>query len=265
MGTIYEVAATGLNLRQQPDSTAAVLAVLPRRTLVMRLDPQEWGEGWWRVRAEFSTVAYEGYVAGRLLRLPPAPDTTGGPLDLTGARLRLLAPNARAEVLEGLLAAFATDAVAAGLTSGLRLRHFLAQCAHESAGFRRLTEIGDEAYFTRMYEHNVRLARRLGNTQPGDGARYRGRGIIQLTGRFNYARFGRELGLDLEGQPETAAEPVTGARLAIAYWRVHDLNALADRDDLEAVTRAINGGLNGLDDRREYLAAATRIWTDAVA
>lgn len=131
-----------------------------------------------------------------------------------------------------------------------RIEHFLAQAAHESDGFCTTEEYASGA----AYEGR----RDLGNTQKGDGKRYKGRGIFQLTGRANYRRFGQLLGRDLEGNPELAAEPVTSLRIACLYWRDRKIGVPADADDLITVTRLINGGRNGLEDRRRYLGIAKR-------
>jgi putative chitinase len=80
--------------------------------------------------------------------------------------------------------------------------------------------------------------------------------LLQLTGRANYRQFGATLGIDLENDPELAAEPGTSLRIACVYWRLHKINALCDSDDLLSVTKAINGGLNGLDDRRHLTTKA---------
>ncbi len=129
----------------------------------------------------------------------------------------------------------------------LRLAHFLAQLAHESGNFIYMEEIASGAAYEGRKD--------LGNTQPGDGKRYKGRGPIQLTGRANYREFGRRIGIDLEANPLIAAIPSIGLHIALEYWRKHDLNAPADRDDIERITRRINGGLNGFDDRKRKLAA----------
>lgn len=131
-----------------------------------------------------------------------------------------------------------------------RIEHFLAQAAHESDGF----------CTTQEYEDGSRYEGRadLGNVKAGDGRRYKGRGIFQLTGRANYRTYGRLLGLDLEGRPELAADPYTSLRIACLYWRERKISAMAEEDDLLRVTRAINGGRNGLDDRRRYLGIAKR-------
>lgn len=134
------------------------------------------------------------------------------------------------------------------LYTGLRLAHFMGQCAHESGGFIYMEEIASGA----AYEGRADL----GNTQPGDGRRYKGRGPIQLTGRANYRAFGREVGIDFESHPEIVACPSIGLMAAVRYWNSRDLNALADLDNIEAITRKINGGTNGLDDRRARTAKA---------
>lgn len=127
----------------------------------------------------------------------------------------------------------------------LRFAHFFAQLGHESGGFRYMEEIASgQAYEGRAD---------LGNTRPGDGRRFKGRGPIQLTGRANYAEYGRDLGIDLESHPEIAALPSIGMMTACAYWTKKKLNAFADLDDVETVTKRINGGLNGFADRKERL------------
>lgn len=129
-----------------------------------------------------------------------------------------------------------------------RLAHFMAQLAHESGGFRYMEEIASgQAYEGRA---------NLGNTQPGDGKRYKGRGPIQLTGRANYRAYGRTLGIDFERHPEIVAMPSIGLHVALEYWRSRNLNALADADNIEAITRKVNGGLNGFAERKAYLAKA---------
>ena len=134
------------------------------------------------------------------------------------------------------------------LDTGLRLAHFMGQCGHESGGFRYMEEIASGA----AYEGRADL----GNTQPGDGRRYKGRGPIQLTGRANYRRVGRLIGIDLESNPEIVARPSIGLLVGCVYWDGRKLNAKADADDLLGLTRAINGGTNGLEDRKVQTATA---------
>lgn len=136
----------------------------------------------------------------------------------------------------------------AGITTSLRVAHWIAQATHETEGFRYLTEIGGSSYFAK-YDGRADL----GNTHPGDGFTYRGRGIFQITGRWNYAHFGVEIGQPLEAQPNLAAQPAIAVAIACKYWTERDIGPIADADDIEGVTRKINGGLNGLDERETIL------------
>jgi putative chitinase len=99
----------------------------------------------------------------------------------------------------------------------------------------------------------------LGNTQPGDGKRFKGRGPIQLTGRANYQKYGQLLGLDLVNDPTIAATKEVGFRIAGQYWKLNGLNELADQQQFKAITKRINGGYNGLDDRIKYYDRAKKV------
>jgi putative chitinase len=134
------------------------------------------------------------------------------------------------------------------INTRLRIAHFLGQTCHESAGFRTTEEFasGDR------YEGRADL----GNNKPGDGRRYKGRGLLQLTGRANYREFGKKLDVDLETDPERAAEPVLSLKIACEYWKRRKLNVACDTDDVVRVTKLINGGGNGLADRRSLTAKA---------
>jgi putative chitinase len=176
-------------------------------------------------------------------------------LAVTVGRLARLAPVGKAELMNNIALHFERLAAEADVTTPLRVCHFLAQAAHESDRFRTLEERGGPAQFAR-YEGRADL----GNTEPGDGARYHGRGLFQLTGRANYRRIGRMLSVDLEGRPELALDPRISVQIAFAYWRDRKINAAADRDDTGRVTQLINGGANGLADRRQLLTTAKGIW-----
>jgi predicted chitinase len=146
----------------------------------------------------------------------------------------------------------------ADINTPAREAAFLAQVAHETGGFRWFRELGSDAYFER-YQGRIDL----GNTQPGDGVRFKGRGFIQITGRTNYQRAGEALGIDLIDHPQLAETPAVGARIAAWYWQSHDLNRYADRGDFITITRRINGGLNGLADREAYYERAERVLRSA--
>lgn len=176
-------------------------------------------------------------------------------LAVTRERLLRLAPNGKAHIVNGIALRFDALAREHDVSTRLRLCHFLAQAAHETDGFRTLEEYGGASYFLR-YEGR----QDLGNTQAGDGIRYHGRGIFQLTGRANYRRFGKIIGIDLEAVPERAKEPDISLLVAFAYWSERAISAAADADDVAAVTKLINGGRNGLVERARYLAVAKEIW-----
>ena len=127
------------------------------------------------------------------------------------------------------------------LTDAASMIAAIATIATEVPAFLPINEYGGDAYFTKMYQG------RLGNTQPGDGARYHGRGFIQLTGRSNYREYGQKLGLPLEQHPELALEPEVAARILARYMRDRGIPAMAARGDWQGVRRAVNGGLNGWD------------------
>lgn len=135
-----------------------------------------------------------------------------------------------------------------GIDNPKRQAAFLAQVAVESGSLRYTLELasGDE------YEGRADL----GNTHPGDGPRYKGRGLLQITGRANYAACGAALGMDLLTTPELLEAPQGACRSAGWYWHTHRLNDYADTDSFGTLTRAINGGYNSLDDRiRAWLIA----------
>lgn len=178
---------------------------------------------------------------------------------MTPAELRQIAPTARSSLAGPLCDAFDKHWPKYGIDTPERQAHFMAQAAHESAGFTTLEELGRDSYF-RRYDPNTTTGKRLGNTKPGDGLRFKGRGIFQLTGRANYAVFGNRLKLDLVDDPDLAAIPDNSVRIACEYWKARGLNAWADRDDVVEVTRRINGGDNGLADRKRYLARAKEVF-----
>ncbi len=152
------------------------------------------------------------------------------------------------------------DAMAAhAITSLPRVAMFLAQLAHESGEFRYLREIWGPTAAQKRYEPPSPLARRLGNTEPGDGKRFMGRGPIQITGRDNYRRYGKLLGIDLETSPELAESAAVGFRIAGVFWQRNGLNALADAGDFTGVTQRINGGQNGAAERLRYYRAAREV------
>lgn len=124
---------------------------------------------------------------------------------------------------------------------------FLAQVGHESGRLIYVREIWNPAQCPWQAKYEGRAD--LGNVHPGDGARFKGRGLIQITGRANYRACGAALGEDLEDRPELLEQPIFAAMSAAWFWKAHGCNELADGGSFRAITRVINGGFNGLDDR----------------
>lgn len=129
---------------------------------------------------------------------------------------------------------------------------FLAQIGHESGGLHWTVEIWGPSIAQSNYEGRADL----GNIFTGDGFKFRGRGLLQTTGRANYKATGNALGMDLESNPEMLAQPIAASRSAGWFWKQHGLNELADAGDFMRVTRRVNGGLNGYANRVELWEAA---------
>lgn len=175
--------------------------------------------------------------------------------EVTADLLKSIAPQAKAPELwaPALQAAAVKYSIA---DTPQRLAMWLAQGAHETMGFSHFREIWGPTPAQERYEGR----KDLGNIEAGDGFKYRGRGIFQLTGRANYAKYGQALGVDLAASPERAEEPEIASEIAGLYWKEHDCNWLADNDSYENITRKINGGLNGWPDRVHWLKRINRIF-----
>ena len=178
---------------------------------------------------------------------------------LTDVQLRQIMPNLAAAKLPLYLPALNAAMQAYGVNTMLRTAAFIAQLAHESGEFRWMEEIWGPTDAQRRYEPPNALAAKLGNTQVGDGKRFKGRGPIQITGRFNYAKYGGLLGIDLTADPARAAAPEVAFATAGLFWKTNGLNELADAQQFAAITRRINGGTNGLADRQKYYATAQAV------
>lgn len=189
----------------------------------------------------------------------PPPTTTGGTGGVGGAtggskggvsvaQLRKIMPNLSQAKAEQYLPHLNKAMAEAKINTPQRQEMFIAQLAHESGELRYMEEIASGAAYEGRKD--------LGNTQPGDGKRYKGRGPIQLTGRANYRAAGKALGIDLEGHPERAKDPDVAFRIAGWYWGSRNLNSYADAGNFREVTRRINGGYNGMASREMYYRRA---------
>lgn len=141
-----------------------------------------------------------------------------------------------------------------------RMAHFLAQIAHESGELRYTKELGNRNYF-RKYDVG-KLKNILGNLKDGDGYKYRGRGLIQITGRANYQAYQNTKYCtgDIMENPQLLELPLGATKSAMWWWWKHDLNKLADSDSFVAITKIINGGTNGLESRRKFLTRAKKVF-----
>ncbi len=175
-------------------------------------------------------------------------------MPITEQQLLLILPNAGRQA--GVFVPALNTAMAKyGIVNRLRIAAFIAQVGHESGQLRYVREIWGPTAQQAGYEGRADL----GNTVNGDGSKYRGRGLIQITGRANYAACGEALGLDLVNQPTLLEQPQYAAMSAAWFWSTRGLNTLADAGDFVKITRRINGGINGLADRQALYDIALKV------
>ncbi|MNR09028.1 Chitinase class I [compost metagenome] len=175
-------------------------------------------------------------------------------MPITQQQLLQILPNARTQA--GVFVPVLNTAMQRyQIISAKRVAAFLAQIGHESGQLQYVREIWGPTSAQRKYEGREDL----GNTEKGDGSKYRGRGLIQITGRANYAACGEALGVDLISQPGLLELPQYAAMSAAWFWKQKGLNDLADQDQFNTITRRINGGLNGLKDRLDIWARARAV------
>lgn len=174
-------------------------------------------------------------------------------MKITESQVRRIMPNVTNERAKDFVKTFNKWADIFGITTKLRAAHYLAQVAHETGQLRWFEEIASG----KQYEGR----KDLGNTQPGDGVRFKGRGLLQTTGRANYQAYADSeycVG-DLMSHPEWLAKFPGAQKASMFFWMKNGLNALADKDDADGVTRRINGGYNGLAQRKYYLRVAKKV------
>lgn len=179
-------------------------------------------------------------------------------MTLTLEQLVAIMPRAPAAVLPLHLDQINAAAAEFGIDTPARLACWLGECSLECNQLRNLEEEWGPSEAQARYEPPSMVAKVLGNTQEGDGYRFRGRGAIQLTGRSNYAQASQAVGLDLVDDPDLAVSPKVCWRVAGWFWQTHGLNDLADAFDVEGITRRINGGLTDLELREAAIGRARR-------
>lgn len=173
---------------------------------------------------------------------------------ITEANIRLIMPKAPEKRVEEFVRSFNQYAEIFGITTPLRVAHYIAQVAHETGQLQWLEELASG----QQYEGR----KDLGNIYKGDGRRFKGRGYLQTTGRVNYKKYalsGYCQG-DLMRHPEWLAKQPGCQKASMFFWKTHGLNELADSDKAEAITRRINGGANGLAQRLYYLRKAKGVF-----
>jgi putative chitinase len=208
---------------------------------------------------------------------------------ITPDTLKALAPHILAQRASDYAPALDGVLAMADLTTPLRVAHFMAQLAYESAGFKALVENLNYKAETlvKVFPSRVKTLAQaqslvaqgpaaiaeaiygnrkdLGNVNAGDGYKYIGRGFIMITGRANYTRYGALIAQPLVDKPELLEQATFAAQAAAAFWKATNINARADADDIAGVTRLVNGGLNGLDGRTALLKTAKTLWPSVAA
>lgn len=169
---------------------------------------------------------------------------------MTADQLRKIMPQAgsKADLFAGPLSDSMTEF---DINTKARQAAFIAQIGHESGQLRYVRELASGSAYEGRKD--------LGNTMPGDGVKYKGRGLIQITGKANYVALMMALGIDCLEHPEVLEEPVNASRSAAWFWKDRGLNELADQGNFLAITKRINGGTNGLEDRQALWAKAKEI------
>lgn len=202
---------------------------------------------------------------------------------ITAIQIKILAPNAKS-LYQQAFAAADKDLAAYGINdTKLRLRHFMAQVLHESGGLTVLIESMNYSAERMMvvwpsrfptlqsakpYAHNPeKLANKVyanrmgnGNEQSGDGYRFIGRGLMQVTGREDYAKFGKLVGASLVTNPDLASSAAYTLKIAAEEWKAKGCNQWADADNITKITQLINGGQTGIAERKEWFKKTSAVW-----
>lgn len=167
---------------------------------------------------------------------------------MTREQLKKIAPyatNANIDIYLPLLNTHMHEFNICGLN---REAAFMATLVHESGSFKYTKELASGAAYEGRKD--------LGNTEKGDGVKFKGRGPIQITGRRNYTLVSEALGIDFVANPELLEDPKHGVRASCWWWKAHGCNEIADTGDFRAVTRKVNGGYNGMTDREKWYKIA---------
>lgn len=224
---------------------------------------QQWREmmtetlGAWTADTAGEIISKEAYAAAEQMIADSLAAERG--IEIGHAVLQQIMPSLPAAKRGEYLPWLNKAMIGCAINTPLRAAAFLAQIAHESAELKFMEEIWGRTKQQLKYEPPSDLAKRLGNTQTGDGFKYRGRGPIQITGRGNYRKYGDLLGVDFIANPDLAADPKYAFQTAALFFSLNGCNELADAGDFVGVTRKINGGTNGMADRQRYYEIAKKV------
>jgi putative chitinase len=285
----------GMWIRTEPVVSEATRKVLLPNGQLVEKQGDSPKPDWWRVSAVFQGETVEGF-SNKTLMIPDGQPSNGDAEPVTStplstlltktlAAVSQLAPQAKSNYVQAIREGgplFEQH----GITTPMRMSHFMAQAMTETGGFKLLREsmsysvprmleifgVGnhsarvtaaeapglahnERALAERVYGlGNPRKAEELGNTQPGDGFLFRGNGVLQTTGRGAHKRMGRAVGLDFEANPELVTAPEHALKPALTEWSNGNLNHFADVNDIRTITKRINGGFNGFEDRKAFFA-----------
>jgi len=172
-------------------------------------------------------------------------------MNLTKDDLKTIMPNASISALDRFCDPINTTLVKYQINTPLRIAAFVAQIAHESGQLIYTRELASGSAYEGRKD--------LGNISPGDGKRFKGRGLIQITGRANYKKLSDELGVDFISKPELLEGAVYATDSAGWFWKTKGLNEIADRSDFKLITIRINGGLTHYPERLEFYECAKKV------
>lgn len=282
MSNSYIVTAAALHLRAEPNTSCKVLVSLPHGQVVDKIEASN--DTWWKVSTKIHLNTFTGYVSHHYLQEEDfTPTISHGTITITKEQMLAFLPHAKASILDPIMPVINDIFAETGINANnLRVSAFLAQLAVESNGLRSIVE---DLYYSAHRLHAVwphrfptdqsaqayagnpeKLANHIycdrlgnGNEASGDGWRFRGRGLFQLTGRYNYGHYGKIINMDLESNPDQAADPATALKIAAEFWKAENLNDFADHSDIKKITRCINGGYIGLSQREAYFRKACSI------
>lgn len=227
-------------------------------------------------------------VSGFVKPKPAMPSPVGTKSAITKDKLLAILPAAKNsknldELIEQLNTALASLVDETGFSTIKRQAAFIAQCGHESGSFTILTEnlnysaeglnktfpkyfptVQTAQPFARQPEKiaNRVYGGRMGNNTSNEGWKFRGRGFIQLTGKENYTKCGKSIGVDLVANPDYVATVEGAMKSALWFWNANGLNVFADKEDIVGMTKRINGGTKGLEERKEFYHRAVKVLSE---